>query len=320
QTIHGSRQAELGLAAAELNLEKTRQEVMAQAAIAYQAVLLSMENLTVIEESLGSAEAHLKLIQDRFDSGFTVKSDLLRAQVRIADLEQERYSARSQVDIARAMLNDAMGEPLDSAFELTSASAAMEARHDSLAQWTATALDRRPDYLILSQQTAIAEEEIQKATSAHLPSFNLFGNYELNSEDFEDSGTNYTVGAMMRINLYSGGRDSARTRETRAALKEIRAMQRSMASAIQVETHRAFSQAESAWKRIEVARAAVSQAEEGLRIVANRYQNGLLTIVSLLDAEVALQKTRQNCSRAFHDYNVALTRLNLAAGTITEDF
>ena len=89
---------------------------------------------------------------------------------------------------------------------------------------------------------------------------------------------------------------------------------------MRVETQRAFYQAHSAWQSIAVARAAVDQAGEGLRIVANRYRNGLLTIVDLLDAQVALQQARTQVFRALHDYKVARIELALASGTIGEEY
>jgi outer membrane protein TolC len=54
--------------------------------------------------------------------------------------------------------------------------------------------------------------------------------------------------------------------------------------------------------------------------VRNRYENGLFTIVNLLDAEVALQQARNNYLRSLHDFKVAMARLNLAAGTVDETF
>ena len=87
-----------------------------------------------------------------------------------------------------------------------------------------------------------------------------------------------------------------------------------------LETQQAFYQAASAWSSIRVAHQAVAQAEEGLRIVSNRYAGGLLTIVDLLDSQVALQQARTRHFKAMHDYKVARIELALASGTIDKDF
>jgi outer membrane protein len=122
------------------------------------------------------------------------------------------------------------------------------------------------------------------------------------------------------MNLYSGSRISAQTASAKADLSKVKAMRRSLELGVRVETQRAFYQAQSAWKSIAVARQAVDQAEEGLRIVSNRYSGGLLTIVDLLDAQTALQQARTHHFKAMHDYRVARIELALAAGTITKDF
>ena len=105
-----------------------------------------------------------------------------------------------------------------------------------------------------------------------------------------------------------------------AGATKVKAMRRSLELGVRVETQRAFYQAQSTWKSIAVARQAVDQAEEGLRIVSNRYGSGLLTIVDLLDAQTALQQARTHLFKAMHDYRVARIELALAAGTITKDF
>ena len=320
QTRHGLKQAEIGKNMAALMLDRTRQQVIAQTVSAYVGLLLAQKNLAVIEQTLETARAHLKMVRSRFENGFVVKSDLLRAQVHIADLEQQQLQAESQVQVAQSFLNAAMGVPVESVFELTSSLETDKDIEGSLDDWTEKALSLRPELKQLQNQEMIAREEINKSRAAHLPSLNLLGNYEFNTEDFSEWGNNYTVGAMVNLNLFSGRRLSARTVQARAALNEVGARQEDLKQGILVQTRQAFLQAQSARKRILVAEAAVTQAEESLRIVRNRYNSGLFPIVALLDAELALQHARTNHFKALHDYKVAAIQLALAGGTIDENF
>jgi len=320
QTRYGRKQAEIGKKTAGLMLDRTRQQVIAQTVAAYIGVLLAQKNLSVIEQTLETSQAHLKMVRIRFENGFVVKSDLLRAQVHIADLEQQRLQAESQVQVAQSFLNAAMGVPVDNLFKLSSPLEAGNEVDGSLENWMERALSLRPELKQLQNREMIAREEINKSQAAHHPSVNLMGNYEFNTEDFSEWGNNYTVGAVVSLNLFSGQRLSARTVQARAALNEVGARQKDLTHGILVQTRQAFLQAQSARKRIRVAAAAVTQAEETLRIVRNRYNNGLFTIVALLDAELALQQARTNHFKAVHDYKVADTQLALAAGTIDENF
>ncbi len=320
QTRIGVNQAKLDRQAQDLFLTRTRQEVIALAATAYTGLVLAYHHLDVIHKSLETASLHLEMIRKRYENGLAVKSDLLRTQVHIAELDQDRIQAESRISMAMAALNAAMGAPGDSNWRLATGLVKGEPVPGPIDEWIGLSQSRRPDMQYLLLQEQIAEDEIQKSRAAHLPNINLIGSYELNSQDFRNSGDSYTVGAMMRVNLYSGDRISAKTRESEAMLSRIRAMRNDTAAGIEVQTRQAFLQAQSAWNRISVAEAAVSQSEEGLRIVRDRYENGLLTLVSLLDAEVALQSAHNNRYRSLHDYLAARIQLSLATGTLDTNY
>jgi outer membrane protein len=294
--------------------------VIASAAIAYNGMVFAYHHLDVIQKALETARLHSEMIRKRYENGLAVKSDLLRTQTHIAELDQERIQAESRISIALAALNAAMGTPGDSNWQLSTGLAKGEPVHGPVDEWIALAQSQRPDMQYLQLQEKIAEDEIQKSRAAHLPNINLIGTYELNSSDFRNSADSYTVGAMMRVNLFSGDRISAKTRESEALLSRIRAMRNDMGAGIEGQTREAFLQAQSAWNRISVAEAAVSQSEEGLRIVRDRYENGLLTLVSLLDAELSLQSAQTNRYRSLHDYQAARIQLSLAAGTLDTYF
>jgi outer membrane protein TolC len=260
------------------------------------------------------------MIQKRYENGLAVKSDLLRTQVHIAELDQDRIQAQSRISMALASLNAAMGASGDSVWRLETALAKGDPVLGPIDEWIGLAQSHRPDMQYILLQEQIAEGEVEKSRAAHLPAINLIGTYELNSSDFRNSGDSYTVGAMLRVNLYSGDRMSAKTRESEAMLGRVRAMRNDMAAGIEVQTRQAFFQAQSAWNQISVAEAAVAQAEEGLRIVRDRYENGLLTLVSLLDAEVSLQTALTNRYRSLHDYSASRIQLSLAAGTLDTNY
>jgi outer membrane protein len=320
RTKLGWEQAKQNLCVASLTLERTRQNVIARTAAAYVGLVLSQKNIMVTKQAFETATANLKMIQSRYDSGFVVKSDLLRAMVHIADLEQQHLLAESRFKINEAMLNASMGSgeanPLNPVTPLT-ISSEIQGTVDT---WIDTALSKRPEMENLRLEEDIAKKEIAKSQSGHYPDVNLVGNYEINSEDFSDSADNYAIGAVVRVNIFSGNHISEETKAAKSMLSRIREMQKSIELGIKVQARKAFLKSKSARERIRVAKIAVDQAEEGLRIVKNRYNNGLLTIVGLLDAELARQQAHTNYFRALHDYKVARIELALASGTIDTDF
>jgi outer membrane protein len=316
----GVKQARLGHESATLSADRTRQEVIASVVVAYVGALTAQDQLKDIHQTLETARANEKIVRARYENGLVVKSDLLRAGVRIAGLEQERLTAESQVAVAMAVLNAAMGTEMDHVYKLVPLERTGSVPPGSLKEWLQKARDQRPDLKQLKAQEMIADEGVEKAKLAYLPSLHLTGSYQMDTEDFSKTANNYTVGLLLRFNLFSGFENEWRVHEALANLEQVKALIKQFELGVEVETRRAYSQTQSASERIKVAEAAVSQAEESLRIVRNRYENGLFTIVDLLDSETALQLARTHYLRSNYDYTVARAQLYLAAGSMDENF
>jgi TolC family type I secretion outer membrane protein len=320
QTWYGVRQAKMGRTSAGLVMNRATQEVISGTLSAYNGVLLSREHLETILLALKTAEASEAMIRSRFESGFVVKSDLLQTQVHIAHLTQQRLHAESHAAVARAALCAAMGVNADTPFELEGKLVSTMEATGSLEKWLETAMATRPDLKAMNEQENIAEAEIRKAKSSRLPSIALSAEYGTNSDTFGDGKDIYTVGAVVNMNLFSGFRVSGQIAEASQNLKQIRARKSGLELKISMETRSAYYQTQSTWQQIRVAETAVTQAEEALRIVKDRYETDLVTIVELLNAELALQQARTNRLQAIHDYNNAKADLMLAAGILNVDF
>ena len=322
QTWIAWQQARQNKEAGQLALTRTEQEVISQTTVTYVGYLLAEENQNVVEQALKTAQAHLKVVEDRERSGLAVRSDVLRAQVRIGDLEQQRLEAESGVRVTLAALGVVMGRPEAVSDDIKPEGVFKNCipLEGTLNEWITKALARRPDLKQMQIQEAMAARQVERVRAAHFPMLALQGNYEINSENYEDTTDNYTVGAVVQMNLYSGHRISAQSAEARSILSKIQAMRRGLELKVRLDAQQAFYTAQSSWQSIQVAQTAVDQAGEGLRIVANRYQNGLLSLVSLLDAQVALQEAQTRHFKAMHNYKVARISLALAGGVIDKDF
>ena len=313
---HGWQQTKIGKDASAYALERSRQQVIARTTAAYAGVLLAIENLAVVEAALKTAGANLSIASNRYGSGMAVKSDLLQAQVRQSDLEQQKLMVESQIEVGRSILNAAMGVTDQLRFELTDRLETPLSLDGTIESWLSISQNRRLDLKELNAREAMAKEEIEKAKAAYLPSLDLIGNYQIHTEDFDGSADNYSVGAVVSLNIFSGLETSAKVSEAQAALRQVQALRRQMQSQVALEVRQTYVQAASAFQRISVARQMMVQAEESLRIVANRYATGLLTIVDMLTAETTLQQARTTFAQTLHDYSVGKTNLRLAAGVL----
>jgi outer membrane protein TolC len=246
-----------------------------------------------------------------------VASDALAARVRLARLREEAISAANQVALARAALNEAMGVNLDEARPVTGSLALGPARYPRVEGLDAAAREQRPDYRQAALEEKRLEKEILKAKAAFVPTLAAQGNYEINNHHFAAEGQDsWTVGMVLSWNLFNGGADRARVQEAVAQHRRAAALRERLGNGIALEVRDAFLALQSARDRVTVARDAVSQAEESLRIVQDRYDSGLTTIVELLDSETAVSAARLALTRNLFDAMVNEARLELGLGTL----
>ena len=69
-------------------------------------------------------------------------------------------------------------------------------------------------------------------------------------------------------------------------------------------------------KKLDLATSSVISAEEGVRLVEKRYQNSLAPIVSLLDAQVALDKARAEEVAMRGQHHIAVMQLQFVSGRL----
>jgi outer membrane protein TolC len=125
------------------------------------------------------------------------------------------------------------------------------------------------------------------------------------------------MGASVTFNLFDAGR-KARINQARAAEAIAEAEQEQLANQISFEVVRAYQQFVSARERLQVVGQTTVQATEVLRIVQDRYREGLTTITEVLRAELALVRARTDVLTARHDHYVAYANVLLATGRLKD--
>ncbi|MBI4735109.1 MAG: TolC family protein [candidate division NC10 bacterium] len=317
RTVLGYQQAEIGREVAERGRARVEHEVIFGVTRAYYGVLLAQEAKATVDAAVRTAEANLASAESRYEAGMVVASDALAARVRLARLKEEAIAAANQLRLAHAGLNDAMGVALDQPYRIAGRLDLPPLRHERLEGLEALAHEKRPEYRQAALEEQRLEKEVLRAKGAFLPTMHLMGNYEINNHRISADGQDsWSVGVVLNWNLFSGGADRARIVEAQASQRRASALRERLASAIALEVRDAFLALQTARERVTVAKDAVAHAEESLRIVQDRYDAGLTTIVELLDTETALTAARTNLTRTLYEATVGQARLELSLGTL----
>lgn len=318
-TWHGVNQAKQMNEAAGHQLDRTDQEIVFRVVSSYYDVLLAAKELDVAEQSAKTARSIMERGQARFDSGLTVESDLLTAKVRMAARLQEVIRARNTLEVARALLNTAMGMPVDSPFQFTGGLAERTFSIPAVQDVEKQALTNRPDLKRIASEEAAQRQSVSVAKSSFGPRVNAFAGWEMDNPTFVagGGGNNWLGGIEVQFDIFQGGAKRAELSRQRALEEKVVAMKQAASDAVRLEVRRAYYETDSSRQQIEVARAAIAQAQESLRINQDRYDSGLTTITDLLGAEDAARRSQTDYWEVVYHFQTSYASLELASGSLT---
>jgi outer membrane protein TolC len=318
RTTAGQRAARQGLAAAEASRMRTRDEIAFGARRAFWDAALADELVAAGRAAEEAASANASLARDLVEEGIAIPSDRMQAEARLGEVRALRVRAEQGAIVARAALARALGAEDGDAFELephaVEALGAMPGAAE-VGDAIAEALTARPDLAAIDARLAQAEQAISIARSERLPQIGLGAQYEWNaSSPFASGGNNWTVGAALRIPIYDGSEAAARQQRARADRDRLAASAQAMRDGVALEIRSAAADGASAAEAFRTAAANVALTEEALRIVRERYGEGLAVVVELLGAEAAATQARTTRARAVRDLAVAHDAFTLAIG------
>jgi outer membrane protein TolC len=299
-------------------LDRTDQEIVFRVVSSYYDVLLATRELEVAEQSAKTANSIMERSQARFDSGLTVESDLLTAKVRMAERQQEVIRARNTLEVSRAQLNTALGMPLDFPFQITEALAERMLSIPVLQNVEKQALANRPDLKRIVSEEAAQRQSVSMAKSSFGPRVNAFAGWEMDNPTFVagGGGNNWLGGIEVQFDIFQGGAKRAELSRQRALEEKVVAMKQAASDAVRLEVRRAYYETDANRQQIEVAREAIAQAQESLRINQDRYDSGLTTITDLLGAEDAARRSQTDYWEAIYHFQTSYANLELASGSL----
>ena len=178
------------------------------------------------------------------------------------------------------------------------------------------ALTKHPQLLQPSIQLQLAENGRRTARAGLLPTVGLQGGWEFNGETLGAQQSSWVFGAEVRLNVFRGFADSARTTEAQHAHARAIAERERVERRIEVDVRGALAQLAAARAREEAGRAALTQARESQRIIRDRYEGGLATVTDVLRAAEAALEAESRATTAEMDVILQTVALERALGRL----
>lgn len=312
--------------AAELITESTRKqllysqtELVFNVSSVFYSMLGQREMIDSLIFSQNVLKEHHNVVTKLIETQKAAKVDLLRTEVRLADIEQRLIHERNVLKTQGILLATLLGISQQHDSVEIEGKLTLEDVPPNLDQGLAIAFGNRKDYQSLKTKVEAQQRYVDVAKGELLPEISLRASYggrwsAISNDMPTDRNEVGVIGAYMVIPIFEGGRIIAGIKREIGRLNAQREMLRKLELEIQLEVETAVSDIESARSKVGVTQKAVEQARESLRIEGEKYNLGKGAIVDVLDAQSALLDSQMNYYRALADYNTALARFRLAIG------
>ena len=309
-------QANEYVGAAQFAKQAAQQQLGFHVVQAYEGVNTAQAYVQVAEQARQAAQSFVDVTENLVKQGLVVKSELLSAQVHLANVEVQKMQAQNQVDIALEQLSLLMGQSLDSQVALAG-SASIEAPQGDLKALQQKAVDNNPQLNALRKQIASTQGAVEVARSSQKPSFNAMARYDWNySDDLNQSNGAYTVGAMMNYNLFDFGTAQGSVDRAQAKKVELQSTLKQAENGIRFKVSEAWKRANEAKNRVRVHELGVERAQEATRLITQRYENGIATLTEVLASQARLDQANAELVGAKYELKVQNAALWLTVGEL----
>ncbi len=317
------RSAKLTRQQALLNYQTVLADTLLSVRVAYDDVLVALQQITVNESSVQLLTRELDDVKRRFDAGTVPQFNVLRARVELANERPHLIQARNGYRIGKNNLLNLLGVDLpktiweDAPVELSDT---LEARPQSVDLPTALAraLEKRPELAALRKTESLRREDLVSAKSRYKPAASIFGGYQWQSPLYENDLSfdlnGWIAGAQLNWSLFDGGLSRGKVVEARERYEYAKLDVDDNRRQIELDVRTAYSNFIEAREVLESQETVQEEAEEALRLAEARMTAGSGTQLDVLDAQTSLTQARTTKAQALHDYSVARARLQRAMG------
>ncbi|WP_192349149.1 TolC family protein [Algoriphagus sp. Y33] len=302
-------------------IEDARINTVVDVSKAFYSILLSEEQLNILDQNLDRLEKQYKDAYSRFDAGLVDKTDYQRASIALTNVKSDRNRVANSFDAKYDYLKQLMGYPdsLDFRIEFDLEGAAGNIGGNAA---DPLVLENRIEYQLLKTQQTLNEIQTGYEKWNYLPQLSAYYRYNWNyfSQDFSNLyNTAYPISAVglnLSIPIFQGGKRVHKVKAAELQVERGNVEIENLGNQIKTEYSTALADYNSSIYEWQLIRENMEMAEEVYNIIKMQYDEGIKAYVDLVVAETDLQTAQINHINAF--YQVLEDKLDLekALGTI----
>jgi len=282
----------------------TLSEVKLQAAAYYLDMQRSIIFKDLLLKDIAAQEKQLVQIRTLKANGVVLKSDVLRAELKLSRQKLSLVQLNNDLAIANQKLNIIIGLPDEQRIEPTEGNMLDSTKVKSNEEYLADAGTNSYQIRISAQETELRKLQLQNVRANISPKVGLFATYNYSYPQiflYPYSPYVYGIGLAgikASFSISSLYHNYHKTKVARLEYESQEIEHSQTEDNVRQQVNEAYLRYQEALNRVEVSKTNIIQATENRRIVSNTYFNQTSLITDLLDADTQLLQTRFDLAAA----------------------
>lgn len=302
-----------------LDAENDKEAIIFNTTKAFINLYKSFEAVVLVKENLQSSLSRDTNFSNLEKNGLLARNDLLKSQLQTSNIELSLLDAETNNKLAMVNMNLMIGLPENTELVLDSSFMNIQLDVKSFIDYENLALQNRKDIQALGFRKKASATAIKSARAEGFPTIGLTGGYIAAYVPNVVTITNaLNIGVGVQYNLASLYKKNTKLLQAKAKQAEVDANEGILNDAIRVVINQDYQNYLLNQKKIDVYQKTFEQATENYRITKNKYDNSLVTLTDLLEADVALLQSKLNIRLGKADAVLAYNKLLQSSGSLSK--
>jgi len=308
--------------------EQTKQQtasekinVIVSVSKAYYAVLLTQNQIDLINQDIARLELSLKDTYAQYESGVVDKTDYMQATIALNNGKAEKRQDEELLKTSYANLKEQMGYPPEDSIHLNYNMTQME--NDIYIDTSLTLnYQNRIEYKLLETEKRLQKANLNYYAWSFLPTLTAFGEYNLNFQNdqwsklYNHDYPNSYIGLQLSFPIFQGGKRFHEIDQAELELKLYDYDFSALKSSINTEYTQALANYKSNLNNYDIQKDNLKLANDVYNIIELQYKSGIKTYLDVITAETNLRSTQANYLNALYQVLTSKIDLEKALGTI----
>jgi len=300
--INGNKLAKIGVQVNEEMLENQKEEVILKTENYYWQIVMLQEKQKTLEAYHKLLKNLYKDVSIAYQSGIVDKSDVLKVQLKLNDVEVKKYQLENGIEILKMAFCQHLGIEYTDDFSLSD-SLSVNETPESVYVNHQQALHNRNEYSMLQQSLEAEKLRKRMVIGENLPQVSI-GVQGLYLDAFDQQNSYGIVFASVSIPIsdWWGAAHKISEHKIKEEIAQTEFQEKSELMLLQME--KSFKDLSESYRQIKIAEISVEQAKEHLKIVSDNYKAGVVNTSDMLEAQATLQEQEDKLLEAKSNYKM----------------